>query len=170
MHPIQEYLQENLSKYLDLLHQMVSINSFTANAQGVNRLAELTAKAFAPLGFEAEFVQSANLDFGRHLFLTRPSPLKEEGPAALNSNPALALISHLDTVFSPEEEIQNDFNWRPEGDRIYGPGIVDIKGGTVMIYLILDALRTFAPQAYDSVAWLIGSCAIRTKWLAWAMC
>jgi glutamate carboxypeptidase len=165
MHKIQDYFQENLPSYLDLLRQMVQINSFTSNAQGVKRLAELTAEIFANLGFQAEFVPSENPNYAKHLFLTRPasnnrnrfSPQSqgEDLNTKLNS-PTLALISHLDTVFPPEEESLNDFSWRPEGDRIYGPGTVDIKGGTVMIYMVLDAQKTFAPQAFDSIAWLIG--------------
>ena len=45
------------------------------------------------------------------------------------------MISHLDTVFPPEEEERNDFHWQVEGDRIFGPGTNDIKGGTVMMWL-----------------------------------
>ena len=44
---------------LEMLRQMVGINSFTANRQGVDRLGRLTAECFAPLGFTAEFVPSA---------------------------------------------------------------------------------------------------------------
>ena len=46
--------------------------------------------------------------------------------------------TYLDTVFPPEEEVRNHFEWQLEGDRIYGPGI-DIKGGTAMIWLVLHA-------------------------------
>ena len=42
---------------------------------------------------------------------------------------SIALVSHLDTVFPPEEEARNGFHWQPDGDRIYGPGTHDIKGG-----------------------------------------
>ena len=31
---------------------------------------------------------------------------------------SIALISHLDTVFPPEEEARNNFHWQVEGDRI----------------------------------------------------
>ena len=44
------------------------------------------------------------------------------------------MVSHLDTVFPPEEEQRNNFHWQPEGDRIFGPGTQDIKGGTVMMW------------------------------------
>ena len=55
---LHAYLDHNWPVYLDLLHQMVLINSFTLNPRGVNRLGELTAERFAELGFEAEAVPS----------------------------------------------------------------------------------------------------------------
>ena len=139
---LQDYFQENLPDYLDLLQEMVSINSFTANAAGVNALAGLTAERFADLGFKAEQIQSANPSFGKHLVLTRKG----------RTNLVLGLVSHLDTVFPPEEEAANNFTWRVEGDRIYGPGTNDIKGGTVMIYMVLDAIRAFVMPATDQEA------------------
>lgn len=146
-HLIETYLQDNLPRYLDLLRRMVEINSFTTHAQGVNALAELTAREFARLGFEADFIPSVHSGYGNHLFLHRTD--------RTDSMPALALISHLDTVFSPEEEQANDFTWRPQGERIYGPGTVDIKGGTVMIFMVLETLKWFAPQAFGAIDWRI---------------
>lgn len=140
---LRTHLENRLPEALDLLRQMVAINSFTANRDGVNRLGRLTAEAFAPLGFTPEFVPSTNPAWGDHLVLTRPG----------GGDRAVAMISHLDTVFPPEEEERNDFRWRPEGDRIYGPGTHDIKGGTVMMWLVLDALRAAAPALYEAVTW-----------------
>jgi glutamate carboxypeptidase len=126
---------------------MVEINSFTANPAGVNALAELTADLFAGLGFQAEVVPSANSRYGSHLFMKR-SP-------AENPISALALVSHLDTVFPAEEARANSFTWRVEGERIYGPGSVDIKGGTVLIYMVLEAVRQFATQQFESTTWWV---------------
>ena len=147
-HLISTYLQERLPKYLELLKSMVAINSFTANQIGVNRLGELTAAYFQNFDFQAEYVPSARLDFGNHLFLTRP---------AIQTEPrrSIVMVSHLDTVFPPEEEIENHFFWRIEQDQIYGPGTIDIKGGTVMIYMVLDALSCIAPEIFASTSWLI---------------
>lgn len=142
---IETYLENNLDFYLDLLRQMVEINSFTANRAGVNALGDLTARIFANLGFSAETIQSSNPEFGRHLVLTKP------GSAARK----IGLVSHLDTVFPPDEEIQNNFSWRQEGDRIYGPGTVDIKGGTIIIYMLLAALQEFAPEIYHETTWIV---------------
>ena len=142
---IKAYLEQNLPTYLDLLKQMVDINSFTLNPSGVNTLGTLTAEAFADLGFTAETIASINPDFGRHLILTRTG----------RSGRKIGLISHLDTVFPPAEEERNDFYWREHGDRIYGPGTVDIKGGTVAIYMVMAALQTFAPQVFADITWVI---------------
>jgi len=137
------FLQGQLPNALELLRQMVNINSFTGNAEGVNRLARFTAECFAPLGFAAEYVPSMNSAWGAHLVLTR------RGSSPRN----IAMISHLDTVFPPEEEARNNFHWQPNGDRIFGPGTIDIKGGTVMMWLVLSALRARAPEIFEQVGW-----------------
>lgn len=142
---LSRYLEQHLPSALDLLELMVGINSFTFNPPGVNELGRMTAAAFQPLDFEPEFVPAGSDRFGNHLFLTRPG----------TSGRAIALVSHLDTVFPPEEEARNDFRWRPEGSRIYGPGTVDIKGGTVMIHLILSALSHVAPEVFRSITWCV---------------
>ncbi|MGI8603526.1 MAG: M20/M25/M40 family metallo-hydrolase [Verrucomicrobiales bacterium] len=140
-------LESKLDDALALLERMVSINSFTANAGGVDALGILTAKAFAPLGFAADLISSEHASYGHHLFLRRAGRGKRR----------VLLVTHLDTVFPPDEEVRNDFRWRPapsEG-RIYGPGTIDIKGGTVMIWLVLQALAEFMPKVYSETEWLI---------------
>ena len=136
-------LEEDLPAALEMLRQMVEINSFTANKDGVNRLGHLTAEFFTPLGFTARFVASTNPAWGDHLVLTRPG----------NSTKSLALVSHLDTVFPPEEELQNNFCWQPEGDLIFGPGTHDIKGGTAMMWLVLSTLKSCSPELFESITW-----------------
>jgi glutamate carboxypeptidase len=137
------FLNEQMPAALEMLRQMVGINSFTGNRDGVNRLARFTAECFAPLGFSAEFVPSENPGYGDHLVLTRRG----------RSTRSVAMVSHLDTVFPPEEEARNSFRWQPEGDRIYGPGTHDIKGGTVMIWLVLRALQAQHSALFDDITW-----------------
>ncbi len=142
---IRQDIQQRQPAYLDLLRRMVEINSFTANAAGVNRLGDLIAEAFAELGFQAARVQASDPALGKHLVLTRPG----------TGSAQIGLVSHLDTVFPPEEEERNDFRWRPVGHRIYGPGTVDIKGGTAMIYAVLDQLLRHAPDLAHQVTWKV---------------
>lgn len=140
---MKEYLSSQLPAALEMLRQMVGINSFTGNPEGVNHLGRFTADCFAPLGFESDFIPSTNPSWGNHLVLTRRG----------KSGKSIALVSHLDTVFPPEEEVRNDFRWRREGDRIFGPGTHDIKGGTAMIWLVLSALREHAPKVFEDITW-----------------
>lgn len=140
---LHAYLKSELPAALELLRQMVGINSFTLNPEGVNRLARFTAESFAPLGFTAEYVASTNPKFGKHLVLTRKG----------NGDKCIAMVSHLDTVFPAEEEARNNFHWSVEGDRIFGPGTHDIKGGTVMIWLVLRALHEHAPAVFTDITW-----------------
>ncbi|MCP4357814.1 MAG: M20 family metallopeptidase [Chloroflexi bacterium] len=148
---LRAYLQEQLPEYLELLRQMVEVNSFTANWEGVNRLGQETAAMFNPLGFEAELVTAENFSYGKHLVLTRNGRQTTDNKPL----PIIGLASHLDTVFPPDEEVRNDFHWRPEGSRIYGPGTLDIKGGTAVIYMMMDALKTIMPNMFEAVTWII---------------
>lgn len=142
---MRAYLEQHLPEYLEILRAWIGVNSFTLNASGVNQLGRLTAERFASLGFIPEFIPSTNSQFGRHVVLTRPG----------RSDRVIGLVSHLDTVFPPADELHNNFHWRVEGDRLYGPGTVDIKGGTVAIYMLLDVLQRFAPHAFDDITWVI---------------
>jgi len=141
--PVRAHLNQSLPEALRLLERMVGINSFSTNRAGVNQLARFTAECFAPLGFTAEHVPSRFPEFGDHLVLTR------QGRSARN----VALIAHLDTVFPPEEEQRNNFKWSVEGDRIFGPGTNDIKGGSVMMWLVLSALQKQVPELFEDVTW-----------------
>jgi glutamate carboxypeptidase len=67
----------------------------------------------------------------------------------------LLCVSHLDTVFPPGEEARNHFHWREAEGRIYGPGTVDIKGGTALLWLQLSALRAAAPQLFEHFTWVV---------------
>jgi len=140
---LNQFLEGQLPNALEMLRRMVGINSFTLNREGVKQLGQFTAECFAPLGFTAEFVPSTKPQFGPHLALTRPG----------NGSKSIAMVSHLDTVFPPEEEKQNNFRWQIEGDRIFGPGTNDIKGGTVVMWLVLAALQKMAPTEFEATTW-----------------
>lgn len=132
------------------LRRQVETNSFTANPQGVRRNAEIVAEGFHELGFAAALCPAEDPRYGPHLFLDRPG----------RTESSVLLVTHLDTVFSPEEEQRNAFRWTEDGDRIFGPGVIDNKGGTAMIWLVLSALREWDPGLFDDTHWIIGANAL----------
>ncbi len=141
--------QHHLPEALDWLRRMVEINSFTTNIAGIEAVGRVTAACFAPLGFTAEFVPATNPEHGPHLFLRRRGADEAAKP--------VVLVTHLDTVFPPEEEVQNDFHWQEDGDRIYGPGTVDNKGGTALIWLMLRTMQDVLPEVFEQTHWLIAA-------------
>lgn len=146
---LKDCLSRRLPDALYWLERMVKVNSFTTHPAGVNQVGALTTVCFADLGFHAESVPSADATYGAHLFLCRGEPDKRK----------ILLVTHLDTVFPAEEEQRNHFHWQeaPGEERIYGPGTVDIKGGTVLIWLVLQALRECAPEIFENTQWLIAA-------------
>ncbi len=85
------------------------------------------AAAFGPLGWRAEFVAGAA---GDHLIL-RP-------PAEVAGGGGTLLLGHLDTVY-PLGTLAR-MPWREEGDRVHGPGVMDMKGGIAVAWLALRSL------------------------------
>jgi len=142
---IRTYLEKHLPEYLDILKQMVRVNSFSGNPDGVNRVGELTGEVFSSLGFDAQQVQAENPLYGKHLILTKPG----------SSQLKIGMITHMDTVFPPEEEEAHDFHWREDGDLVFGPGTNDCKGGTVLMLMTLSAIKEFLPEVYDKINWVL---------------
>ena len=140
----ESQLKQSYPAAVQFLQDLVSINSFTINAEGVNANAQRIIEQFAPLNFQVRQEQCGLPGTGKHLIL-------DSGSDA----PAVVLISHLDTVFSPQEEEQNDFHWQPDGDIVYGPGTMDIKGGTAVIWLMLDALAAQNPELFRQTRWIV---------------
>jgi glutamate carboxypeptidase len=103
------------------------------------------ASAFSPLGFTAHRQPGESPAIAPHLFLHRPG----------SSDKLLLLVSHLDTVYPASEIAAEGFSWREAGDRIYGPGIYDIKGGTLMALLLMQALQALDPDTFARCHWLI---------------
>lgn len=139
---LKDAANRHLTEALSWLRRMVDCNSFTTNAAGVDSVGRLTAECFASLGFKPEYVLSQHPEHGHHLFLHRPATLPTPGQKPI------VFVTHLDTVFPPEEEARNHFYWResPAEKCIYGPGVVDNKGGTIMIWLTLRILEGIAPD------------------------
>jgi glutamate carboxypeptidase len=112
---------------LALLERVVNINSGTNNTAGVRPVGEVFLKEFQALGFNARLEQGS---------ASRGPHLVAEHPAA---GPKILLIGHLDTVFEPSSSFQK-FE-RLDDSTARGPGIIDMKGGDVIILQALKALR-----------------------------
>ncbi|MDD3592258.1 MAG: M20 family metallopeptidase [Sulfurovum sp.] len=106
----------------DELKQIIEINSWTRNKEGVDKNGEIFASWMESIGYTLS--RYSREEIGDHLHFTAPA----------KKGKRLLLLGHLDTVFPPNtfESFREDEAW------IYGPGVCDMKGGN---YVALQALR-----------------------------
>ena len=116
------------AEHLALLERIVNINSGTQNFAGVRQVGDVLRAQLDALGFRTRWVDGAAFRRAGHLVAEHPGP-----------GPKLLLIGHLDTVFEPSSPFQK---FERMGDSTArGPGIIDMKGGDVIIVAALRALK-----------------------------
>lgn len=113
---------------LALLERIVNINSGTMNLAGVRAVGDVLRKEFDALGFTTRWVDGAGFQRAGHL-------IAEHAGGGTH----VLLIGHLDTVFEPSHPFQK-FE-RLSDSTARGPGIIDMKGGDVIIVQALKALK-----------------------------
>lgn len=117
------WLRQQLPQMEEALAALVALNSFSANREGCQRVASKLEELFAIDGLTCQRVPGRA--HGDHLVF------RSEGPGA-----PIALLGHLDTVFPP-----GTFEgYLVDGALRRGPGVLDMKGGLVVIAWALKAL------------------------------
>ncbi|MDP3858434.1 MAG: hydrolase [Stagnimonas sp.] len=123
------------------LIRLSNINSGSFNAAGVRATAEAFAALYAPLGARTEWLEVAPYESTNDRGQRVQRPL---GPALrLSQRPDAPLqvfcCGHLDTVFPVDSAFQTA---RLLDDQtLNGPGVADLKGGLVALFLALSALE-----------------------------
>ena len=120
--------EAQLDDALALLERTVNVNSGTLNASGNKAVADILAPEFEALGFDVRWEELPSaLNRSGHLIAER----------AGTTGRSVLLIGHLDTVFEPDSPFQE---FTRDGDTVRGPGVLDMKGGNVVILYALKAL------------------------------
>ncbi len=112
---------------LDAIRVWVETESPTSNASGVNAMMDLVEKEVAGLPVLVERFSGRD-GLGDMLVL-------RAGPE--NGEKSVLILSHLDTVH-PMGTLADDLPWQIDGDRLYGPGVFDMKASA---YIALQAFK-----------------------------
>ncbi|HVG41983.1 MAG TPA: M20/M25/M40 family metallo-hydrolase, partial [Chitinophagaceae bacterium] len=127
---IIDHVNKNLAISIDLLKDIVNINSGTLNTEGVKAVGNRLKNEFDKIGFTTEWI---NL----------PDSLKRAGHLVAykkgSKGKKLLLIGHLDTVFEPDMPA-NPFKMLDKNTAT-GQGVNDMKGGDIIILAALQALH-----------------------------
>lgn len=123
---------DTAAEILEGIRRWVEIESQTADVEGVNRVMTLAAEEFAAAGARITRIPGVG-GCGDHLRIAS---------AWDNGEPGILVLCHLDTVH-PRGTLARDLPFRIDGNRAYGPGIYDMKGGA---YLALAAYRSITAK------------------------
>jgi glutamate carboxypeptidase len=130
--PVEQRIVSAVDRHNDaglaLLERVVNINSGTMNLEGVRKVGDAFRAELDALGFKTRWIDGTPFKRAGHLFGEHPG----QGPHIL-------LIGHLDTVFEADSPFQT-FE-RMSATEARGPGIIDMKGGDVVIVQALRALE-----------------------------
>ena len=120
------------------LRGWVECESPTWDASAVDRMLDLAARDMAIMGASIERI-AGRQGFGGCVRARFPHPKQGE--------PGILIAGHLDTVH-PVGTLEK-LEWRREGNKCFGPGIFDMKGGN---YLTLEAIRQLARAVVHDAA------------------
>jgi glutamate carboxypeptidase len=117
------WLREQQPEMEQAIAALAQVNSFTANRAGGNQVGALYRQLLQPTGLRCELVQSTV--YADHLVFSSGA-----------AGSPVVLVGHLDTVFPP-----GTFDdYRREGELLLGPGVLDMKGGLVVMAFAALAL------------------------------
>ena len=116
-----------VDKYISLWVDICNLESYTSDKEGVDAVGAYFIRHANALGYEID-VHEEKVS-GNALTLTMNS--------AVNA-PSICFSGHMDTVFP--RGMFGEVPTHIEGDRIYGPGVCDCKGGLVVAALAMEAL------------------------------
>jgi len=122
------FCEQRMAAMLSLIQRMVEIESPSDNKAAVDKMGEFLAQEFQNQGGQVKVHKAA--DYGNHLQI--------EFAGTKDQKPVM-LLGHYDTVWPPGTLAGMPF--RVEAGRAYGPGVLDMKAGIVMMMFALRALK-----------------------------
>jgi glutamate carboxypeptidase len=143
-------IEDQSAHWLELLRQWCEIPSGTYDLQGLKRMADALAGAFGVFGdvHRIDLPQTAQIDSAGNevsVPLGQMLSIVRRPDAAIR----VLLVIHYDTVYGPENPFRS-VAILPDG-RWNGPGVVDAKGGIVVMLAALHALEA-SPFA-EKIGW-----------------
>ncbi len=116
----------DLEEILAGLESWVGVSSATIDRAGVNRMMDVAQGAMEGIGATTKREPGRD-GFGDAMVARMPW-----GDGA----PGVLVLCHLDTVHA-RGSFERDLSYRRDGDRVFGPGILDMKGGSFLAYYAL---------------------------------
>lgn len=151
---LQARADTQVQPVLETLKTLVGIESGSRDLEGLAALADVLQARLAAAGMSVQRLPSRAPDFHPQLKGTRLGDMVYATRNGTGKKKVL-LIAHMDTVYSRGMAAQQPF--RVEGDRAYGLGISDDKGGVALILHVVDLLHALGATDYAQLGVLINA-------------
>lgn len=124
----KEYAEENLNEFVEKLIEFVGIESPSCGGKQDLRLGEeYVYTLFSSLGCKMSVIKNKRAG---DIIRAEMGRGKDQ----------ILLIGHYDTVF-PKGSIKKGMDVKVEDGMLYGPGALDMKGGIMIMYFAIKALK-----------------------------
>jgi glutamate carboxypeptidase len=143
---IRDLAAAQRDRYLAALRTMVNIDCGTFNRAGVNRIADLCEARFREGRWDVERIgptpEGDQPELGDQLVGT----IRGAGRARV------LMVGHMDTVFDDGTAAERPFS--VHGERAYGPGVSDMKGGLLAGFFAVDVLRDAHFDGFERITYV----------------
>lgn len=141
--PVWSLVKKEKPAAVETLRDLVNIESGSRDKEGLDRVAASIGERLSALGATVGYYQPTPGDTQRLLDTPREIGKVVIGRFQGTGTRRIMLLAHMDTVYAHGTLATRPF--RIQGNRAYGPGIADDKGG---ITVALHALRVLASMGF----------------------
>ncbi len=141
--PVYRAVEASRAGALDLLKTIVSVDSGSGDIPGGERVESILAERLKSIGAEVRSAPAEVANVAPNLVAV----LHGTGKARV------LIIAHVDTVYGPGTVAKRPI--RIEGDRMYGPGVGDEKGGVVNAVVALEILHKLGFKDYATITLML---------------
>ncbi|MBV9301642.1 MAG: M20 family metallopeptidase [Acidobacteriaceae bacterium] len=146
MHRFIRYAVEKQAEIIQLIREMVECESPSDSPEDVNRFVDLLAEKTQDIA-TAHVIKPESAVYGKHLRL-------EFKLAGRKKKPQILGLGHSDTVW-PLGTLKT-IPFRQADGRLWGPGVLDMKGGLAFFIYAIRCLREFnVAIERDVVLWIV---------------
>ncbi len=129
---VEAYVQSHLDRYIHELSELCSIDSDSHHKAGLDEMARVLAARLRGLDMDVTIIEHEQ--WGNDLLAVMHGDRGEDGGSGGN----VVLLGHMDTVYPVGTAAA-----RPvyvEGNTVYGPGVIDMKGNLLTAVYAIEAL------------------------------
>jgi glutamate carboxypeptidase len=155
LEPVWSLAQKEKPALIETLKQLTAIESGSRETAELDKIAKLLASRLLALGGKVDLIEATEADTVR--LSDTPDKLGRMVKATFTGTGSkkILLMAHMDTVYPRGMAAGQPF--KIDGDRVYGLGIADARGGIATILHTLAILKSMNYRDYGTISVFINA-------------